>query len=108
MTTTPQTFQAQWPLAVQALGLHAQIHALPAPWIIDFRATEIAVSLPAGSADRWIDTVIVDAQHQEERAPAGVEAIRTEWDVRLPDTGFRFTFVTMTALPVWRPAVVSA
>lgn len=107
MTTTPttiaETFQRQLPLALQALGLHMEAHHLPTFWSIDVRDNQVFVHLRRGAHKPWTESVVIDAERNEERHPGGVEAIRTEWDVRLPETGFRFTLVSYQAQPMRMP-----
>lgn len=105
MTTTPEIFQAQYPLALAALAEHAATLQLPAPWQIDFRGSDLIVLLHSGTSEAWTRTVAIDSTRNEERQPGGIETIRTEWDVRLPDTGFRLTLVAYRAQPICVPAV---
>lgn len=100
---TTETFQAQYPLALIALGEHIAAHQLPAPldiFVLDEyregRLTKvIRLHLPGQHTHAaWVSSVHVDAEHQEP-ADAG-NGVRTQWDVRLPETGFRFQLVGFT------------
>lgn len=100
MTTSPETFQAQYPLALAALAAHIAAHHLPAPPSIDVANVlrdghvdqAIRVYLPAEPTHQaWLDSVAVDSE-DDELSGSGL-GIRCEWSVRLPDTGFRFQLV---------------
>lgn len=97
MTTTIETFQRQYPLALIALGEHIAAHQLPAP--VDIYVVDevrdgvlnriIRLYLPNQTTHQaWLDSVHVDGQ-QDEPADSGL-GVRTEWYVRLPETGIRF------------------
>lgn len=102
-TTTIETFNKQYPLALAALAEHMQTHGLPAPRFID-----VVDDFDAGRLDRviriylpgehthqpWVTSVCVDGEAVEPAA-SGL-GVRTEWTVRLPDTGFRFQLVGFT------------
>lgn len=106
MTTkafTTETFQRQYPLALIALGEHIAAHQLPAPLDIfvldeyrDGRLTKvIRLHLPGQHTHAaWVSSVDVDTR-TDEPADNG-HGVRTQWDVRLPDTGFRFQLVGFT------------
>lgn len=92
--TAAETFQAQYPLALEALAIHMRIHGLPAPFAIDQygdRGGEIRIMLTGGqqAVEAWARSVAID--HTETHR--GLDGWRTAWDVRLPDTGFRFTLI---------------
>jgi hypothetical protein len=106
-----ETFQAQYPLALQALGLHMQAHDLPVPTSVDVieyhhfatrqpsRAIRVRLPHLPDQQDAWIASVAVDGTDVEE-----VEfGFRTTWSVRLPDTGFRFELVGLRAQASWMP-----
>jgi hypothetical protein len=106
-----KTFNKQYPLALQALGLHMQVHDLLVPASIDVIEYHHFATMPATRAirvrlphlpdqqDAWIASVAVDGTDVEE-----VElGFRTTWSVRLPDTGFRFELVGLRAQASWMP-----
>lgn len=102
-SNTTEAFARQYPLALIALGEHIAAHHLPAPldiFVLDeYRngrmVKAIRLHLPGQHTHTaWIDSVAVDDKH-EEPADAG-HGVRTQWDVRLPDTGFRFQLVGFT------------
>jgi len=102
--TTSSTFQAQYPLALAALATHMLEHGLPAPYAIDQAHGEIVVRLTGGvnAVEAWIVSVAVDRETNEDTDLGGVEGLRSAWLVRLPDTGFRFTFVAYRPYPTMR------
>lgn len=95
-----ETFNKQYPIALQAIAAHTQAHDLPAP--VDIYAVDevrdgrldkiIRLHLPyQASHAAWVSSVHVDA---EETEPAdGGRGTRHEWMVRLPDTGIRLRLV---------------
>lgn len=87
--------------ALEAIANHIATHQLPAPRDISrpvFGPLGIEVVLdPFEDWRTWIDSVVVDAEHNEDR-PADQDVpydrIRTRWMVRLPDSGVRLSILS--------------
>jgi hypothetical protein len=108
-----QTFQKQYPLALAALATHMTTHNLAAPldiFVVDEhhagRLEKVIRLHLAGEHTQpaWIASVVIDDEDNEPMA--GGLGTRTRWDVRLPDSGFRFQLVGYRHHPLM--SVVSA
>jgi len=110
MTTTTETFNKQYPIALQALAEHIQTHHLPPLTAIDIvedhhhgaaPATKmIRLRLPATTAqqDAWLNSVCIDDEVSFEVD----QGHRHLWSARLPDTGARFELAALRCHPVWK------
>lgn len=94
--TTRDTRQALMRIGWFAITQHMLDHDLPVPsdmypsYDHETGRDSIRVTISgAGQQMRWLNTVNVDAEHQE---PSGPGRLRMAWDVRL-DCGIRFELV---------------
>lgn len=103
-----ETFTKQYPIALQMIGLHIQEHDLPCPTGIEVddhprEQIEVRLGWNPDALDAWLDTVVVDDEHNVLREPRdGIlePYFSTRFDVRLPNTGLRFVLVALRDLPV--------